>query len=156
MLFPVASAQCLRYVVTLYFAVVKSFLLPAILLIFGTNLYGLFISALGEVTMGAVEIRNRGLPFYSTMILLSGVIGFGGICVFLQVLGVAGQAGLPVRTYVIGKLFQSALSMLITTMYLKHYEISSTFLSVSDLTRCYMPVLPYFCLQYSVYLHMLL
>lgn len=134
-----------------FFSVIRRFLLPVIRFFLGRNIFALFVSSLSEVTMGAVDICNGNLPLYGTIILLSGTIGFGGICVFLQVMGIAGQVGLPVKSYLFGKLFQSVVAMLVAAVYLKYRETSYVFLNFTEMTCRYIPVLPcilfaFFCL----------
>lgn len=78
----------------------------------------IFTGALLEVTVGAESIAAANLPTSQMLVLLSGVIGFGGLCVYLQVQGVVSSAGLSTRTYLIGKIIQMLISMLLTKTYL--------------------------------------
>ncbi len=67
---------------------------------------------LPEVTAGAQYIVSSGFSLRITLTLLSAVIGFGGICVMMQVAGIS--SGIPFSTYPIGKGLQGVLAAVIT------------------------------------------
>ncbi len=87
----------------------------------------LFINALLEVTTGAKTIICADLIKEDMLTLLSGVIGFGGICVLLQVQGAVKKTDLLMRTYFFGKVVQMAISMMITRIILKTNQNISVF-----------------------------
>ena len=76
-----------------------------------------FLLSLLEVTAGAKEIVASGLASQSILILLSGAIGFGGVCVFFQVQGTVAPSGLSVKTYFFGKTLQMFVSMALVKLY---------------------------------------
>ena len=78
----------------------------------------LFINSLLEVTNGAKKLSESGLNTEIMLILISFVIGFGGICVLLQVQSAVSSAGLSVKLYTMGKIIQAILSAVITKIYL--------------------------------------
>ncbi len=86
-----------------------------------------YITVILEVTQGAKEIVNQNLSQDSVLILLSGIIGFGGICVLFQVQSAVSETGLSTRTYLIGKMIQAFISMVITFLYVKLFELTPTF-----------------------------
>lgn len=77
-----------------------------------------FLLSLIEVTAGAKGIVASGLPSQSILVLLSGAIGFGGLCVLFQVQGAVASAGLSVKTYFFGKALQMLVSMVLMKAYL--------------------------------------
>ncbi len=70
----------------------------------------LFIKGILEVTNGS-QIVAQSMPAPRLMLsILSGIIGFGGICVMLQVAGIVTPAGLSMKTYAIGKILHGIFS----------------------------------------------
>lgn len=64
-----------------------------------------------EVSMGSKGISELyELPMRYVLSLLSFVIGFGGACVHLQVLGILAGSGLSMKTYLSGKCVQAFIS----------------------------------------------
>lgn len=131
-----------------FFAVVRQFLSQLIFKMLGTGVLGLALSGMAEVTLGAADICSCGLKLPTTMILLSGVLGFGGICVLLQVYGIVSHTGLGMKTYVLGKLFQMILSMTIMACVSGVYETQTVFADISKLTRSYIDVAPYILIAF--------
>lgn len=76
-----------------------------------------FITSLLEVTTGAKELVASAYSPRLMLVLLSGVIGFGGICVVFQVQSAVNAAGLSVKPYIIGKTVQAIISMVLTFVY---------------------------------------
>ena len=72
------------------------------------------IKPLLEVTGGANLVVQSGLPQRMLLTVLSAIIGFGGICVMLQVSGIAGAVALSMKSYVFGKILHGIFSGLIT------------------------------------------
>ncbi|MBR5157069.1 MAG: hypothetical protein IKW59_04800 [Clostridia bacterium] len=85
----------------------------------------LFINGLLEVTMGANGLAQSNLEFTEQLILMSFLIGFGGICVHLQVLGIVSDTDLGVKTYLAGKLMHSFISAIITYLSLKFISLDT-------------------------------
>ena len=127
----------------IFFSVLREFLTPFIFKVFGSGAFGLTISGMTEVTMGARDICQNGAPLALTMILLSGIIGFGGLCVLLQVCGVVSRTGLGIKTYAVGKLLQMVISMVITACVVSTWKTQTVFASLSSLPRRYLEVAPY-------------
>ena len=127
----------------MFFSVLRDFLPPFIFKLLGSGALGLTVSGMAEVTLGAQDIcvSGQALPF--TMILLSGIIGFGGVCVLLQVCGVVSQAGLGIKTYAVGKIFQMLVSMVITACVVSSWKTQAAFASISSLPHRYLEVAPY-------------
>ncbi len=69
----------------------------------------LYIKSILEVTNGAHLITQTDFPAITTISLLSFIIGFGGICVMLQVAGITTPTSLSLRSYIYGKTLQGIL-----------------------------------------------
>ncbi len=89
-----------------------------------------FALSLIEVTQGAKEIILAGLPYTKTFVLLTGVIGFGGICVLFQVMSIATQAGLSVKKYFLGKILQGTFAMIIAKIFVLYSDAVPVFAPV--------------------------
>ena len=57
----------------------------------------LSVKSLLEVTNGSLEIAQSGLSLQLTLTWLSGFIGFGGICVMMQVAGILSGTNLSLK-----------------------------------------------------------
>lgn len=97
----------------IFFAAVTACLSPVLDKLLPHNL-ALLVKSLTEVTGGALLIINS--PFSSRLMLtfLSAVIGFGGLCVAMQVNGIIRPAGLAIKSYLFGKSLQGLFSGLLT------------------------------------------
>lgn len=90
-----------------FFSAVSACLSPIIDRLGNTSLY---IKSILEVTNGAHLMTQTDYPTTITISLLSFIIGFGGICVMLQVAGITSPAGLSLKSYVYGKTLQGILA----------------------------------------------
>ena len=79
---------------------------------------GVFINSLFEVTVGAKDIISSGLKTEDMLTLLSGIIGFGGVCVYFQIKGATAKAKLSTICYLFGKVLQMTVSMALMKTYL--------------------------------------
>lgn len=70
----------------------------------------LFPGVLLEVTLGVQAVARANLTPVQTMMLLSAVVGFGGVCVLLQVWGEISRVGLSIRGYMLGKILQMGIA----------------------------------------------
>lgn len=68
------------------------------------------LSAVLELTSGCRAVCALALPLHSKLRLLSLVLGFGGICVHLQLAGILADTDLNTKTAVTGKALQAVLS----------------------------------------------
>lgn len=91
-----------------------------------------FLTSVLEVTNGAKALITLGLNKELTLILLSGILGFGGICVLLQVISAVNGAGLSVRMYILGKMLQSVIAMVLTFIYVKLFDVKTVFASINS------------------------
>lgn len=78
-----------------------------------------FLVSILEITTGAKLLINSGLDAEKTLIILSGILGFGGVCVALQVQSAVKTAKLSLKTYISGKSLQALISMTITFLWLE-------------------------------------
>ncbi len=76
--------------------------------------FSLAAKALLELTVGAQSISNYGFSLPATLIFLSFLIGFGGICVHLQVTGILSGSGLSLVPYCFGKILHGLLAAFLT------------------------------------------
>ncbi len=92
---------------------------------------GVFINSLFEVTVGAKDIISSGLRNSEMLTLLSGTIGFGGLCVLFQVRGAVAHTKLSVVCYLFGKTLQMTVSMALMRIYLLANRNVTVFAPVS-------------------------
>lgn len=86
-----------------------------------------FLVSLLEVTTGAKNLIAYGFGEKLTFVLLSGVIGFGGICVLFQVQSAVCDTGLSLKFYILGKVMQGVISMALALLYVNLFEIKPAF-----------------------------
>lgn len=94
------------------------------------NLWGLIFQSIAEVTGGVLRVAesfdlDKALP------LISAILGFGGVCVLLQVMGIVKTESLSMKPYFWGKLFQGGVSYVLCKEALRKNIAVSTF-SVSN------------------------
>lgn len=77
-----------------------------------------FVGGVLEMTVGAKEICASGAEVPIKLVLLSGILGFGGLCVFFQGCSAVSGTGLSTRTYFLGKVMQAGISVLLTKLFL--------------------------------------
>ncbi len=131
-----------------FFSVLRVFLMPIILKLLGESIPGLVLSAMTEVTLGAYDICSSGISESFVMVALSGVVGFGGVCVMLQVMGVVSEVGLGIKTYVCGKLLQMSLSIGMMSLVVRNWEIEQVFSNLSAVPHRYMTVSPFLLIAF--------
>ena len=85
----------------------------------------LFINGLLEVTMGVNRVAQSNLELAQGLVLISFLIGFGGLCVHLQVLGIVSDTDLGIKTYLSGKLMHGIISAIITYISLKFISLDT-------------------------------
>lgn len=90
-----------------------------------------FLVSILEVTTGAKNIIAYGFGEKITFVLLSGIIGFGGICVLFQVQSAVCDTGLSLKFYILGKVTQSFISMVLAFLYVNLFEIKPAFATIS-------------------------
>lgn len=93
-----------------------------------------FLISLLEVTTGAKNLIACGFGEKLTFVLLSGIIGFGGICVLFQVQSAVSDTGLGLKYYIFGKILQAVISMALSIMYVNLFEIKPAF-AIIDTTN---------------------
>ncbi len=125
------------------FSVLRSIILPLLFLLFGKGALTYTLAGLLEVTFGAFEICQFSLPIRDVLIILSALIGFGGVCVVFQVNGIISESGLSIKTYLPGKLLQMVLSVFLMWLFSNEMQEQTVFLNAGSLTKKYIPVLPY-------------
>ncbi len=131
-----------------FFSVLQVLIKPVIICFFGQTALGDFISSFMEVTLGAKSLCEGSFSVSCLLILLSGVIGFGGVCVMLQVMGIVSRAGLSIKFYVTGKLMQMLLSMGIMSFITREWETVSAFYDFASVSKRYLSVSPYLLIAF--------
>lgn len=81
---------------------------------------GWLIAALCEISGGAGQIASAPLPYEARMLLLSGLTGFGGLCVIAQC---AGATGAKLKYFVPVKALHGLLSAALTFLFLHAGEL---------------------------------
>lgn len=74
-----------------------------------------------EIT-GGIHTGVTALSPYSAFRLAAFLCGFGGICVCMQILSIAKKCGLSVGVYLLAKLFQGGISLLLCECYLRLFK----------------------------------
>ena len=122
-----------------FFSVIRTFFAPFL----GTDALSLLLGGMAEVTLGAEAICVADVGINQQMILLSAVLGFGGLCVFLQVWGIVSRAGLSVKWYLFGKLVQSGVAAIAAFFFTEYLEITPVF--AAGFLPARTSLLPFFC-----------
>jgi len=85
-------------------------------------------AAILELTYGASLICRENADTVMTAALLSGIIGFGGFCVHIQLSPYIHEAGLKSKKYFIGKTLHGVIIFIITFMIMKFlYKTGAVF-----------------------------
>ncbi len=134
-LFSLALSNSIQSILTvsgsvIFFSVVASILLDLLPL---REPFDLILSGILEFTTGVKNISISSLCVFKKLVLSSGVVGFAGLSVHLQVMSVVSKYNLSLKPYIIGKLIQSGLAMALTSLYFTLFPQATTTFS---------PVLP--------------
>ena len=120
------------------FSVILSILENSGILTFFSNLLIPFLSILGipayyatGLISGVFEITNgiskiASIPSKSTstnIIICAFLLGFGGVCVCLQILSIISKAKISIKPYLIGKLLQGILAAVYTYLFIHFIPI---------------------------------
>ncbi len=85
----------------------------------------MLLNGLLEVTMGVNKVSQSGISLAQEIILISFLVGFGGLCVHLQVIGIISGSGLGIKTYFIGKFMHASFSAVLAWIALKFIPFES-------------------------------
>ncbi|MBQ9915305.1 MAG: sporulation protein [Clostridia bacterium] len=77
-------------------------------------LFSLSAKALLELTVGAQAVSTYGFSLPAALVFISFLLGFGGICVHLQVAGILSGSGLALMPYFLGKILHGFLAALLS------------------------------------------
>jgi len=100
-----------------------------------------FLISILEVTTGAKVLIAQGFGEKMTFVLLSAMLGFGGICVLLQVQSEAGKVGLSLKFYALGKSLQAVISATLSFIYVSIFDVTAAFAPVNAVTdTSYIPL----------------
>lgn len=92
-----------------FFSVISECLKPLLAHISNETLR-LLLGSLPEVTSGISEVCASRLAERQKLIFISALLGFGGICVHMQVLGVLSGTDLGMKQYLLGKLLHAGFA----------------------------------------------
>lgn len=123
----------------LFFSVVRTFFAPFL----GTDALSLLLGGMAEVTLGAEAICMADVGVGKQLILLSAILGFGGVCVLLQVWGIVARTGLSIKLYVFGKLMQSGIAAALALAFTQCFETTPVF--AAGALPLQSSLLPFFC-----------
>lgn len=85
------------------------------------NFISAFFSGIIELTNGVKNVSLIASKYISTnVIICSFLLGFGGLSVALQVLGIISKTDISIKPYLIGKFLQGCFSSLYTYIALKY------------------------------------
>ena len=83
--------------------------------LFDFSLYGtMLVKCLFEITIGIEELGNLNLPLLYKVIITSGFLSFGGLCVHVQVLSQIAETKIKYVYFFIGRVYQMIFSMIIS------------------------------------------
>ncbi|MBE7028112.1 MAG: hypothetical protein E7407_03650 [Ruminococcaceae bacterium] len=108
------------------FIVFFSSITAPFLSLLGKNMTGNILMGIAEITGGILEI-SQNCDINTALPVISALLGFGGICVTLQVMGIVKTESLSMKPYILGKLFQSAISFILCKVALKKMLVTSAF-----------------------------
>lgn len=95
------------------------------------SIFGIPKSFSNSLISGIIELTN-GVNFAANLheknisvniILCSFLLGFGGFCVLLQVLGIVSKVNLSIKKYLYGKLLQGLIAALYTSIFINNFSI---------------------------------
>ncbi len=107
---------------TVMFAVIISTLKPLLTL----SPLSLILCGLLEISTATQLIGNCSLPFGARIILTSSVMGFAGMSVHLQVMGIVSKTDLNTKTYFLGKALHAIIASLYTYLFIDNFLLSAT------------------------------
>ena len=85
--------------------------------------YG-FITGLIEITNGVMNISNINYKLISTNIIsIAVLLGFSGICIFMQVYSIISKTDISIKPYIIGKILHGIFAGIYTYIFIKYFPI---------------------------------
>lgn len=84
-----------------------------------------------EMTSGVAEIASLSLASSLKLALISGIIGFSGICVFMQTSDFASKYDMSVKKYILGKVIFALFSFILAFIIFSFNDVTSVFNSCS-------------------------
>lgn len=76
-----------------------------------------------EVTRGCLDASSLNISLSQRLIFCSAMMGFAGMCVHFQVIGIISKTDLSLRPYLLGKIMCAAISVLILLLLLRFVPI---------------------------------
>lgn len=107
--------------------VLKDSLIMYFLSIFMKNLLLLFkfspqlvdslTTGLFEMTLGIKKVAQTNAPQIQQLMITSLILGWSGLSIQAQVIGIASRGGIPVKKYILGRFLQAILACLLTGIF---------------------------------------
>lgn len=107
----------------IFFSVVSSLITDLLPL---TPWIKIFVTGLLEFVTGVKLIAYSNMPLYEKLVLSAAIVGFAGVSVHVQVLGVVSKYGLSLKPYIIGKSIQGVLAAALTMLMLRLFPVEKT------------------------------
>lgn len=79
-----------------------------------------------EFVTGVNMIAYSSMPLFEKIVLSAGIVGFAGLSVHVQVLGVVSRYGLSLKPYILGKSMQGVIAALLAMLILRLSPIEKT------------------------------
>ncbi len=99
---------------------------------FSSNSVAKVLNGTLEVTNGVIGIAEVGSNLPIKLIIISALLGWGGLSVHFQTLSLIGDTGLSAKKYFVGKTLQALLSALFSSMALKSAAVQEAILTFSS------------------------
>lgn len=81
------------------------------------------IAGLLEITNGISSISSINDKIFSTKIIITAfLLGFAGMCIFMQILSIVAKNSLSMKPYIIGKLMQGLFAALYTSIAIHYFS----------------------------------
>lgn len=84
-----------------------------------------------EFTTGIKAVAGASMPLLEKLVISAGVVGFAGMSVHIQVMSVAAGRGLSLLPYIVGKVVQGVISMILVFVILRLVPIETAVFSPS-------------------------
>lgn len=84
----------------------------------------IIFSGIMEFTSGINALSQSSFLLFEKLVISAGIIGFAGISVHIQVMGIIAGCNLSILPYIIGKILQSIISMALTAIILKFIPLN--------------------------------
>lgn len=85
----------------------------------------MLVTGFMEFVTGVKLVAYSQLPMFEKLVLSAAIVGFAGMSVHIQVLGVVSRSGLDLKPYIVGKCIQGVLAAVITACALRLFPVGT-------------------------------